>query len=43
MPEVPEEFRPRLKVIGKPIVATAEEIEVNRRARSARLRIAERT
>ncbi len=43
MPEVPEEFRPRLKVIGKPIVATAEEIEFNRRARSARLRIAERT
>ncbi len=43
MPEVPEEFRPRLKIVGKPIVATAEEIEANRRARSARLRIAERT
>ncbi len=43
MPEVPEEFRPRLKIVGKPIVATAEEIDANRRARSARLRIAERT
>ncbi len=43
MPDVPEEFRPRLRIIGKPIVATAEEIEANRRARSARLRIAERT
>ncbi len=43
MPDVPEEFQPRLKIIGKPIVATAQEIEANRRARSARLRIAERT
>ena len=43
LPEVPEEFRPRLNIVGKPIVATAEEIEANRRARSARLRIAERT
>ena len=43
MPDIPEEFQPRLKIIGKPIMATAEEVEANRRARSARLRIAERT
>jgi len=43
MPDVPEAFRPSLKIVGKPVVATAEEIEANRRARSARLRIAERT
>jgi 16S rRNA (cytosine1402-N4)-methyltransferase len=42
MPDVPEEFRPRLKLIGKAISATAEEIAVNVRARSARLRVAER-
>ena len=43
MPSIPEEYRPKLKIIGKSIVATAEEIAVNRRARSARLRVAERT
>jgi 16S rRNA (cytosine1402-N4)-methyltransferase len=43
MPVVPEEFRPKLRVIGKAISATAAEIDANRRARSARLRIAERT
>ncbi len=43
MPDVPEEYRPRFKIIGKPVVATAAEIEATRRARSARLRIAERT
>jgi len=43
MPDVPEQFRPSLKIVGKAITATAEETAVNRRARSARLRIAERT
>jgi len=43
LPSIPEEFQPRLKTIGKPITATADEIQANRRARSARLRIAERT
>ncbi len=42
MPSVPAEHRPKLKTIGKLIEATAEEIAVNRRARSARLRVAER-
>jgi 16S rRNA (cytosine1402-N4)-methyltransferase len=42
MPFVPEEYRPKLKPIGKLIEATAEEISGNRRARSARLRVAER-
>jgi 16S rRNA (cytosine1402-N4)-methyltransferase len=43
MPSVPEEYRPTLKIIGKAIMATAEEVAANRRARSARLRVAERT
>jgi 16S rRNA (cytosine1402-N4)-methyltransferase len=43
MPSIPEEFQPKLRTVGKAIVASNEEIEVNRRARSARLRIAERT
>ena len=43
MPDVPEEFRPKLRQVGKVITATADEITANVRARSARLRIAERT
>jgi 16S rRNA (cytosine1402-N4)-methyltransferase len=42
MPSIPDEFRPKLRRVGKVIVANAEEIESNRRSRSARLRIAER-
>jgi len=42
MPNVPAEFQPKLKIIGKAVVATAEDISENVRARSARLRIAER-
>lgn len=42
MPDVPEAFRPKLRPVGKAIVATAEEIAANVRARSAHLRIAER-
>jgi 16S rRNA (cytosine1402-N4)-methyltransferase len=42
MPDVPEGSRPRLRPVGKAITATAEEIAANVRARSARLRIAER-
>jgi len=42
MPSMPEELRPKLKTVGKVVVATDEEIMSNRRARSARLRIAER-
>jgi 16S rRNA (cytosine1402-N4)-methyltransferase len=43
MPNVPEEFQPKLRIVGKAIRANDAEIEVNRRARSAHLRIAERT
>jgi 16S rRNA (cytosine1402-N4)-methyltransferase len=43
MPNVPEEFRPKLRLVGKVISATDAEIGANRRARSAHLRIAERT
>lgn len=42
LPDVPEEFRPRLKLVGKARHASEEEIAANVRARSARLRIAER-
>jgi len=42
MPDVPQAFRPKLRLVGKAIFATAEEIATNVRARSARLRIAER-
>jgi len=42
MPTIPEEFRPPMRSIGKAIKATDAEIAANVRARSARLRIAER-
>ena len=42
MPLIPEEFRPPLKLVGKAISATTDEIAANVRARSAHLRIAER-
>ena len=43
LPDVPEALQPRLRVIGKAIKASAEEVATNVRARSARLRVAERT
>jgi len=43
MPDVPEEFQPKLRLVGKAVSATDDEIAANRRARSAHLRIAERT
>lgn len=43
LPVIPEEYKATLKLITKkPIVPTAEEIELNNRARSAKLRIAEK-
>jgi 16S rRNA (cytosine1402-N4)-methyltransferase len=42
MPNVPAEFQPQLRQIGKVITASADEVAANVRARSARLRIAER-
>ena len=42
LPQMPAAARPRLRVIGKLIRPGSEEIERNPRARSARLRIAER-
>ena len=43
MPNVPAEHRPKLRIIGKAIAATPAEIAANPRARSAHLRIAERS
>jgi 16S rRNA (cytosine1402-N4)-methyltransferase len=42
MPTIPEDLRPKLATVGKVVVATPDEVRANRRARSARLRIAER-
>jgi 16S rRNA (cytosine1402-N4)-methyltransferase len=42
LPDVPEEFRPRLRLVGKAVSSSEEEIAANVRARSARLRVAER-
>ena len=42
LPEIPASLRPKLKIVGKAINATPEEIERNPRARSAVLRVAER-
>jgi 16S rRNA (cytosine1402-N4)-methyltransferase len=43
LPNIPPHARPRLKLVGKLVRPGAEELERNPRARSARLRIAERT
>ena len=42
LPDIPEEFRPPLKIVGKAISPAEEEIAMNPRSRSARLRVAER-
>lgn len=43
LPIIPEEYKPKLKLITrKPILPTEQELEHNNRARSAKLRIAER-
>ena len=43
LPQIPPHARPRLKLIGKLVRPSAAELEHNPRARSARLRVAERT
>jgi len=42
LPVIPQEYRPRLRRIGKLATAGAAEVAANVRARSARLRVAER-
>lgn len=42
MPDIPEDQRPPLRLVGKAISASDEEVTQNPRSRSARLRIAER-
>ena len=42
LPIIPEKFIPRLKVLGKPQYASAEEVKVNPRSRSAVMRVAEK-
>lgn len=42
LPVIPHEYQPKLKIIArKPILPSEEELEVNNRARSAKLRVAE--
>ena len=43
LPDIPAHARPTLELVGKAIQADANEISRNPRARSARLRVAERT
>jgi 16S rRNA (cytosine1402-N4)-methyltransferase len=43
LPDMPDHARPKLKLVGKAIEADADETSLNPRARSARLRVAERT
>lgn len=43
LPAPPAPFRPRLRLLGRPIRPTPEEVRRNPRARSAVLRVAERT
>jgi 16S rRNA (cytosine1402-N4)-methyltransferase len=43
LPNMPEHARPKLKLVGKSLQADPNEISRNPRARSARLRVAERT
>ncbi len=43
LPVIPDEFKPELKLVNrKPIIPSEEELEENNRARSAKLRIAEK-
>jgi 16S rRNA (cytosine1402-N4)-methyltransferase len=41
-PDIPAHVRPKLALVGKSIEADAQETAANPRARSARLRVAER-
>jgi 16S rRNA (cytosine1402-N4)-methyltransferase len=43
LPDIPLHARPKLKLVGKAVQADPNEISTNPRARSARLRVAERT
>ncbi len=43
LPEMPSHAKPKMKLIGRPACPSEEEVERNPRARSARLRVAERT
>jgi len=42
LPYVPDEFKPKLKIISKGIVPSKEELDENNRARSSRLRVVEK-
>ena len=42
MPEVPDDYKPKLKIIGKAIKSKVDEVSHNIRSRSAVLRVAER-
>lgn len=42
LPFIPEEYLPKLKVVGKSITPSEEELKENNRARSSRLRVAEK-
>lgn len=42
LPDIPDEYMPKLRIISKGIVPSEEELSINNRARSARLRVVEK-
>ena len=43
MPNIPDEYKPLIKLVNtKPIVASNDEININSRSKSAKLRVIER-
>ena len=42
LPYVPDEFKPKLKIVSKGITPSDLELEENNRARSSRLRVVEK-
>jgi len=42
LPYIPDEYQPKVKVISKGITPSKEELDINNRARSARLRVVEK-
>lgn len=43
MPDIPDEYKPLIKLINnKPIIASSEELNINSRSKSAKLRVIER-
>ena len=42
LPYIPDEYKPKYRIVGKSITASDDELKDNHRAHSARLRVIER-